>query len=51
MRILEIAAALIVALLAFAIIKLIGFVLQIALVGAVMGLVIGFLLARLLRRS
>lgn len=51
MRLFEIIAALIVALVAFAAIKLIGLVLHIALIGAAVGLVIGFVIARMLRRA
>ncbi|GAA0561572.1 DUF4175 domain-containing protein [Rhizomicrobium electricum] len=51
MRILEIVAALIVALVAFVVFKLIGFVLHIALIGAAAGLIIGFLIARMVRRT
>lgn len=50
MRILEVGAAIIVALVAFAAFKLIGFVLHIALVGAAVGLIVGFVIARMLRR-
>jgi len=51
MRALEIIAALILALVVFAAFKLIGVVLHIALVGAAVGLIIGFIIARMLRRS
>ncbi len=51
MRVLEIVVALIFALVAFAVIKAIGFVVHVALVCAAIGLVAGFLLARLLRRK
>ncbi len=51
MRTLEIAVALIVALLAFVAIKLIGLMLHIALIGAAVGLVAGFVIARLFRSS
>ncbi len=51
MRTFEIIVALIAALVVFAAIKLIGFVIHIALIGAVVGLVIGFLIARAFRRS
>ncbi|MDR3528591.1 MAG: hypothetical protein P4L57_15075 [Rhizomicrobium sp.] len=51
MRALELIAALVVALLVFVAIKLIGLVLHIALIGAAIGLIAGFLLARALRRS
>jgi hypothetical protein len=50
MRLFEIIAAVVVALVAFAAFKLIGLVLHIALIGAAMGLVLGFVIARLLRR-
>jgi positive regulator of sigma E activity len=51
MRTLEIVVALIVALLAFVAIKLIGLMLHIALIGAAVGLVAGFVIARLFRSS
>ncbi len=51
MRTFEIIIALIAALLVFVAIKLIGFVVHIALVGALVGLVIGFLIARAFRRA
>lgn len=51
MRLLEVIAALIVALAAFVAIKLIGLVLHIALIGAAVGLVAGFVIARMLRRT
>lgn len=50
MRIFEIIIALIAALVVFAAVKLIGFVVHIALIGAVVGLMIGFLIARVFRR-
>jgi hypothetical protein len=51
MRTLEIFVALIVAAAAFIAIKLIGFVLHVALIAAVLGLVAGFVIARLFRRA
>lgn len=51
MHALELIAALIVALVVFAAIKLIGFVLYIALIGAAVGLVAGFVLARAFRKT
>ena len=50
MRTLEGVIALVVALVAFAALKLIGLVLHIALVGAAVGLVLGLVLARAFRR-
>ncbi len=50
MRSFEIIAALIVAALAFVVIKLLGLVIHIALIAAVLGLVLGLVIARLLRR-
>lgn len=49
MRTLELMVALIVAMIAFVAIKLIGFVLHIALIAAVIGLVVGFGIARAFR--
>jgi positive regulator of sigma E activity len=51
MRVLEIIAALILALVVFAAFKLIGVVVHIALVGAAVGLVIGFIIARAFRKA
>lgn len=51
MRALEIIIALIVAALAFVALKLIGLVIHIALIGAVVGLVVGFFIARASRRG
>ena len=51
MHALELIAALVVALIVFVAIKLIGFVLYIALIGAVFGLIAGFLLARAFRQT
>jgi positive regulator of sigma E activity len=51
MRTLEIIVALIFALIVFVAIKLIGLVLHIALIGAALGLIAGFLIARVFRRS
>jgi len=50
MRTLEIVAALFVALIAFAVMKLIGLVVKFALVAALIGFVVGLVLARALRR-
>jgi hypothetical protein len=49
MRKFEIAVAVVVALAAFVVVKLIGLVVKVALVAAVLGLVAGFVLARALR--
>lgn len=51
MRLLEIIVALVVALVAFAAIKLMGLVLHIAFIGAVVGLILGFLIARAFRSA
>jgi len=51
MRILEIIVALIVALVAFVILKALGFVIHIALVVAAIGFVAGYLIARMFRRT
>ncbi|HEY2884651.1 MAG TPA: hypothetical protein VGJ08_05510 [Rhizomicrobium sp.] len=51
MRALEIIIAVIVAALAFVALKLIGLVIHIALIGAVVGLIIGFFIARAFRRG
>ncbi len=51
MRTLEIVVALIVAAIAFIALKLIGLVIHIALIGAVVGLIIGFLIARAFRKN
>jgi membrane associated rhomboid family serine protease len=50
MRTLELIAALVLAAAAFIAVKLIGFVLHIALIAAVLGLVVGFVIARAFRR-
>lgn len=49
MRKFEIAVAVVVALAAFVVVKLIGLVVKVALVAAVLGLVAGFVLARAFR--
>lgn len=51
MRTLEVILALIFALVVFVALKLIGIVIHIALVGAAIGLVAGFLLARMFRKD
>ncbi len=51
MRALEIIIALIVAAAAFTAVKIMGLVLHIALIAAVLGLVVCFILARLFRRT
>ena len=51
MHALELIAALIVAFIVFVAIKLIGFVLYIALIAAVVGLAAGFVLARAIRKT
>lgn len=51
MRALEVIAAVILGLLAFAVLKLIGVVIHIAVVGALIGLVAGFVIARALRKN
>ena len=51
MRALEIVVALIVAAAAFVAVKLLGLVIHIALIAAVLGLVVGFVIARLFRRA
>jgi hypothetical protein len=51
MRTVEIIAALIVAAVAFVVVKLMGVVIHIALIAGVLGLVAGFVVARLFRQS
>jgi NhaP-type Na+/H+ or K+/H+ antiporter len=51
MRALEIVIALIVAAIAFVAVKLLGLVIYIALITAVLGLIVGFVIARALRRT
>jgi positive regulator of sigma E activity len=51
MRALEIVVALIVAAVAFVAVKLLGLVIHIALIAAVLGLVVGFAIARAFRRT
>jgi len=51
MRALEIAAALILAAVAFIAVKLIGLVLHVALIAAVIGLIVGFAVARAFRQT
>jgi Flp pilus assembly protein TadB len=51
MRALEIVAALIVAVIAFIAVKLLGLVIHVALIAAVLGLVLGFGIARAFRRT
>ena len=51
MRALEIIAALAAAFVIFLVLKLLGLVVHIALIGALLGLVIGFVAARMLRRT
>jgi hypothetical protein len=51
MRTLEIVVALVLAAIVFVAVKLIGFVLHIALIGAAVGLVVGFVIARAFRSA
>jgi hypothetical protein len=51
MRALEIVVALIVAAIAFVAVKLLGLVIHIALIAAVLGLIVGFVVARAFRRT
>jgi NhaP-type Na+/H+ or K+/H+ antiporter len=51
MRALEIILALIAAAAVFVVLKLIGLVIHIALIGALVGLILGFAIARAFRRS
>jgi hypothetical protein len=51
MRAFEIIAALVVAAILFVVLKLIGLVVQVAFWGAVVGLVLGFVVARMFRRN
>ena len=51
MRALEIIVALIVALVAFVVVKLLGLVIHVALVAAAVGLIAGFIIARMFRRD
>jgi hypothetical protein len=51
MRALEIIAALIVAAIAFIAVKLLGLVIHVALIAAMLGLALGFGIARLFRRT
>jgi hypothetical protein len=51
MRFLEILAAVVLAGVAFIAFKLIGFVLHIAIIAGVIGLVVGFFIARAFRRA
>jgi hypothetical protein len=51
MRALEIVVALIVAAVAFVTVKLLGLVIHIALIAATLGLIVGFVIARVLRRT
>jgi len=51
MRALEIIVALIVALIAFVVVKLLGLVIHVALVAAAVGLIAGFIIARMFRRD
>jgi membrane associated rhomboid family serine protease len=51
MRAVEIIAALVLGLILFVALKLIGLVIQVAVWGAIAGLVLGFVLARMLRRA
>jgi hypothetical protein len=51
MRFLEVLAAVIVAVAAFVAFKLIGFVLHVAIVAGIIGLVVGFFTARAFRRA
>lgn len=51
MRALEIVVALIVAAVAFVAVKLLGLVIHVALIAAVLGLALGFVIARLFRRT
>jgi hypothetical protein len=51
MRAFEILAALVVAASAFIAVKLLGLVIHVALIAAVLGLVLGFGIARLVRRA
>ena len=51
MRALEIIVALIVALIAFVVVKLLGLVIHVALVAAAVGLIAGFIIARMFRRE
>jgi hypothetical protein len=51
MRALEIIAALILAAVAFIVVKLIGLVLHVALIAAGIGLIVGFAIARAFRKA
>ncbi|HVU20838.1 MAG TPA: hypothetical protein VHE09_08920 [Rhizomicrobium sp.] len=51
MRTLEIIIALIVALAAFVVLKVLGFVIHVALVVAAVGFIAGYLIARMFRRD
>ncbi len=51
MRALEIIVALIVALVVFVVVKLLGLVIHVALIAAAIGLIAGFVIARMFRRD